>query len=1107
MTSLFSSRKLASVLLAGLVSVGSAVAAPPVIEKVVSEGTEPMKVPGFVPVGKAVLLPLTAFDTDGDPVSLSVTSSNPKVFARVRTGNPLLRMTVRHEAGGTDDPAYSGDLIFQLFRDLTPVTAGFIAGFAQAGFYDGTIFHRLADLSGEVAGRPSSFIFQGGDPLGTGVGGPGMTGGNSSTAFKFENEFNALLPFTGRGQLAMANSGYDFSYKATNGSQFFITDGALSYDAQGKQVDGRPRHLDFNHTVFAQLTHGWEVLAKLRTTARGTSDKPAKAVTIASAGVIPNYSVTESSGGTTTVKTYTDGVLVLSAISAGVATITVRAEDGRGGVATQQFQVVAKRDTDNSPPFFAAPLGNFTTPKGKQRNIPFAKQDLEFDFTTVDDELTSNGSSSNPNGASGVIAADMAAVIGNNTYTGPLNLKLSLTQFDMDYRGLIDGPTRGVNPSTGQFTGDDTVLSTIAVGESPLRVEPVVIEGVPGTALLSIPVATWTDSDVRAQASDVTAQINWGDGTPIVSNATITADTSRPRATGFQVNGSHSYPKPGIYVVTTTLSSSKGLRETIRSMAVISRGPLRAVGQTMQVKGRALTNDLVATFSDDAGAGSVDDYTATVDWGDGRVTPGKVRATPNGEFSVLGTHTYSDPETFPISVRVTREPRTGDAALPEAIAWTSATLDFKGAQQHLPPFPQAHLVGELSPVLVDKADPRLGTKVTKTTVGNVGPEAQTYLSYQLNVLNAGNKASGPAKVRFYLSLDKTLNTEGITGVAPADTLLRIGKFTEVQLPMLQPGQRASRPFFFEKSTLGDYRIVLPKGETGSGYTLLAALDYNDPLAEQEPIAHAVAEGPINGVLVNGEFNPAPVLLISEEAGPSRRTTGIFTLRLDKLPAADVEVTLNISDASEGFFTAKPPTNADRSDSPALKLTFTPQNWNQDQAVEVQSKPDTAVDGDSAFSVTTVLASGDALFNYPGPTVSVTNKDALVNIDKLTLATDEKPSSAQHTATFNVRLAKAPTVTKDVKVTLTISDPTEGTFGAADAPAVATRTLTFNQANGLAAQAVTVTALDDADDRTTTPGTATTYTITATVETEDAQFQGAIPHPITVTNKDYTAPQP
>ncbi len=116
-----------------------------------------------------------------------------------------------------------GDIVLNLHDNLAPVTVNNFIKLANDGFYDGLSFHRVID----------GFVAQGGDPLGTGGGGPG---------YSFADEFDSSLTFAGTGVLAMANSGVN-----TNGSQFFIT-----YTPQTQLTN--------KHSIFGQVVGGTNAL-------------------------------------------------------------------------------------------------------------------------------------------------------------------------------------------------------------------------------------------------------------------------------------------------------------------------------------------------------------------------------------------------------------------------------------------------------------------------------------------------------------------------------------------------------------------------------------------------------------------------------------------------------------------------------------------------------------------------------------------------------------------------------------------------------------------------------------------------------------------------------
>ena len=135
-----------------------------------------------------------------------------------------------------------GTIELDLYDEDAPTTVGNFVTLARDGFYDGVVFHRVIP----------DFMIQGGDPTGTGSGGPGYT---------FEDEFNDRS--VERGALAMANSGPN-----TNGSQFFIV-----------TADACP-WLDGKHTVFGRVTDGMDSVDAISAVDRDSRDKPHQDVTI-----------------------------------------------------------------------------------------------------------------------------------------------------------------------------------------------------------------------------------------------------------------------------------------------------------------------------------------------------------------------------------------------------------------------------------------------------------------------------------------------------------------------------------------------------------------------------------------------------------------------------------------------------------------------------------------------------------------------------------------------------------------------------------------------------------------------------------------------------------
>jgi cyclophilin family peptidyl-prolyl cis-trans isomerase len=135
-----------------------------------------------------------------------------------------------------------GAIELELYPNDAPKTVENFIKLSQDGFYNGVIFHRVIP----------DFMIQGGDPTGTGTGGPG---------YEFEDEFNEHKVV--RGALAMANAGPN-----TNGSQFFIV-----------TAEATP-WLDGKHTVFGRVTSGMEVVDRIAQADRDANDRPRETISI-----------------------------------------------------------------------------------------------------------------------------------------------------------------------------------------------------------------------------------------------------------------------------------------------------------------------------------------------------------------------------------------------------------------------------------------------------------------------------------------------------------------------------------------------------------------------------------------------------------------------------------------------------------------------------------------------------------------------------------------------------------------------------------------------------------------------------------------------------------
>ncbi|HTY82120.1 MAG TPA: peptidylprolyl isomerase [Dehalococcoidales bacterium] len=172
-----------------------------------------------------IIAALAALSCGGSGSPAAVTTLPTATGEKVMKWNTPPKMTIDKDKKYTATiQTVKGDLVLELFAKDVPVTVNNFVFLATQGFYDGSTFHRVIP----------GFMAQGGDPTGTGMGGPG---------YKFNNEITSHKHVAGA--ISMANAGPN-----TNGSQFFICYAAQPY-------------LDGSYSVFGQLTQGMDVLNKI----------------------------------------------------------------------------------------------------------------------------------------------------------------------------------------------------------------------------------------------------------------------------------------------------------------------------------------------------------------------------------------------------------------------------------------------------------------------------------------------------------------------------------------------------------------------------------------------------------------------------------------------------------------------------------------------------------------------------------------------------------------------------------------------------------------------------------------------------------------------------
>ncbi|MDR1385549.1 MAG: peptidylprolyl isomerase [Planctomycetaceae bacterium] len=252
-----------------------------------------------VVAGSSYHVALNGYDEDGDALTFTAESvvSN---LATVLDNTSAKMHIVQRDADGNIIQDF-GYITFEFFEDDAPLTTARIKQLIQENFYDGIIFHRIID----------NFMVQGGDPTGTGASG--------STYADFNDEFSDYLRHNSQGILSMANSGAN-----TNNSQFFITDVATPW-------------LDDQHSIFAFLTSGYDVLEEVSKVATDTTENEDP---YASTYDRPIFDVVMEE--VTLFDDTENGVLRIVTSSSMANTtqiVTVKVDDGNGGYVEKEISV------------------------------------------------------------------------------------------------------------------------------------------------------------------------------------------------------------------------------------------------------------------------------------------------------------------------------------------------------------------------------------------------------------------------------------------------------------------------------------------------------------------------------------------------------------------------------------------------------------------------------------------------------------------------------------------------------------------------------------------------------------------------------------------------
>jgi hypothetical protein len=198
-----------------------------------------------------------------------------------------------------------------------------------------------------------------------------------------------------------------------------------------------------------------------------------------------------------------------------------------------------------------------------------------------------------------------------------------------------------------QDVGGSSVTTTVAVAvqDATFSATGVAVNATEGSTFGGV-VATLSDANPGAPASDYTATITWGDGS--TSAGTVSACAGG----GWQVSGSHSYAEEGSYTAVVSIRDVGGTTATVSDTAHVQDGALTAKGVAVSAAKGSAVSGVVATFTDANPGAPPTDYSATIAWGDGSTSTGTVSAAAGGGWQVSSSHTYAKKGSYTVSVSI-----------------------------------------------------------------------------------------------------------------------------------------------------------------------------------------------------------------------------------------------------------------------------------------------------------------------------------------------------------------------------------------------------------------------------------------------------------------------
>ncbi|QEL18421.1 peptidylprolyl isomerase [Limnoglobus roseus] len=463
---------------------------------------------------KPLFVPLTNTATVNGTTTYTASSSDANVTVSVLAAGQTLKLDV----SGIDKngAAFTGTLTFRLFADAAPLAVQRIVDLVGQGFYNNKTFFRTAD----------NFVIQGGSSNNTAADPGGVVP-------DLQDEYNPDYTFNSQGILAFANATDD-----ANGTQFFVTDIDVP-------LANRPQYLNFNHTIFGQLTSGFDTFEKIiqGTLKNGTTDQAQNPATITNASIITDNA---------------NGVLRVQAASGftGTATITVNGVDGDNATQSKTFAVNAVADTADDRPYLQN-IPNISVTSGSSTTVVLPVVNLDNDNAALTYRV---GVPGNLFGTPANVTTSVNNTTGELTVTAASGFTGTVTLL-VGVRDNTDRVGSGVNTASNFDTQTVTVTVTAA---GPATVALTASKTSPQANRTVLLTANVSGSDTAGGGT-----VSFFDGTTLLGSTRL-LDGRSNLSTVFTTTGTHTITAQ---FTPTSGSASTATSNTVTLTVVVGTAP------------------------------------------------------------------------------------------------------------------------------------------------------------------------------------------------------------------------------------------------------------------------------------------------------------------------------------------------------------------------------------------------------------------------------------------------------------------------------------------------------------------------------------------------------